>query len=73
MGLFFQVAQVLPMTQPVLEQAVALRQIRRISLGDSTIAGTALVHNLTLVTRNINDFQWIGQFQLLNPFDAEIP
>lgn len=28
--LFFQVAQVLPMTQPVLEQAVALRQIRRI-------------------------------------------
>jgi predicted nucleic acid-binding protein len=69
--LFFQVAQVLPITQSVLEQAVALRQIRKISLGDSIIAGTALVHNLTLVTRNINDFQWIGQLQFLDPFDAE--
>ncbi len=70
---YFQIAQMLPISQPVLEQAVALRQIRRMSLGDSIIAGTSLVHNLTLVTRNTDDFQWIEQIQLLNPFalDAE--
>jgi hypothetical protein len=39
---FFQVAKVLPIAQSVLEQAVALRQIRKTSLGDSIIAGTAL-------------------------------
>lgn len=68
---FFQVAQVLPISQPVLEQAVALRQIRRMSLGDSIIAGTALVHSLTLVTRNTGDFLWIKQIRLLNPFEAD--
>ncbi len=67
----FRIAQVLPISQPILEQAVALRQIRKMSLGDSIIAGTALVHNLMLVTRNTNDFQWIGQIRLLNPFEAD--
>lgn len=67
----FRVAQVLPISQPVLERAVALRQIRKMSLGDSIIAGTALVHNLMLVTWNTDDFQWIEQIRLLNPFEAD--
>lgn len=65
---FFRVALVLPISQAVLDQAVALRQIRKMTLGDAIIAGTALVHNLTLVTRNVEDFQWINQLQLINPF-----
>lgn len=68
---FFRIAPMLPITQPILEKAVALRQIRRMSLGDSMIAATALVHDLTLVTRNTGDFQWIQQIQLLNPFEAD--
>ena len=68
---FFQIAHVLPISQTILEQAVALRQTRRMSLGDSIIAGTALVHDLTLVTRNIDDFQWIEQIRLLNPFSVD--
>ena len=43
------------------------------SLGDALVAGTALVHSLTLVTRNVEDFQWIQGLSLLNPFDAEPP
>ncbi|NEQ35237.1 MAG: type II toxin-antitoxin system VapC family toxin [Okeania sp. SIO3I5] len=57
---FFRASLVLPISQAVLDQAVALRQIRRMTLGDAIIAGTALVHNLTLVTRNVEDFQWIN-------------
>ncbi|MBD1845685.1 type II toxin-antitoxin system VapC family toxin [Cyanobacteria bacterium FACHB-63] len=68
---FFRIASMLPITQPILEQAVALRQVRRMSLGDSIIAATALVHNLTLVTRNTSDFQWIQHIRLLNPFEAD--
>ena len=67
---FFSVSLVIPISQPVLDQAVMLRQIRRMSLGDAIIAGTALMHNLKLVTRNIKDFQWIEGLQLLNSFEV---
>ena len=70
---FFRLAQVLPLSQAVLDQAVVLRQQRKMSLGDALVAGTALVHSLTLVTRNVEDFQWIQGLSLLNPFDEEPP
>jgi predicted nucleic acid-binding protein len=70
---FFQVAQVLPISQDVLDQAVILRQQRRMTLGDAIIAGTALVHGLTLITRNTDDFRWIAQLELLNPFETDEP
>lgn len=66
---FFQVAQVLPISQEVLMRAVVLRQQKRMTLGDAIIAGTALVHELTLITRNVNDFRWISELSLLNPFE----
>ena len=70
MEAFFRLAQVLPLSQAVLDQAVTLRQQRNMSLGDALVAGTALVHGLTLVTRNVEDFQWIQGLSLLNPFDT---
>jgi predicted nucleic acid-binding protein len=68
---FFAAAQVLPITNEVVEQAMRLRQSRRMTLGDALIAGTALVNNLVLVTRNIEDFNWVEGLQLLNPFSSE--
>jgi predicted nucleic acid-binding protein len=47
---FFRLSQVWPLSQAVLDQAVVLRQQRKMSLGDALVAGTALVHGLTLVT-----------------------
>ena len=66
---FFQAARVLPISQAVLDQAVTLRQQRRMTLGDAIIAGTALVHGLTLVTHNTADFTWIGGLSLLDPLE----
>ena len=65
---FFDAAHVLELSQAILDQAVELRQSRKMTLGDALIAGTALVHHLTLVTRNTEDFAWIENLQLLNPF-----
>ena len=73
MEAFFRLARVLPLSQTVLDQAVTLRQQRKMSLGDALVAGTALVHGLTLVTRNVEDFQWIQGLSLLNPFNTEPP
>jgi toxin FitB len=70
---FFRLARVLPRSQVVLDQAVALRQQRKMSLGDALVAGTVLAHGLTLVTRNVEDFQWIQGLPLLNPFDTDSP
>lgn len=64
----FDDLSVLPLDQPVLDRAVALRQQRKIGLGDALIAATALVHHRTLVTRNTADFAWIADLQLLDPF-----
>lgn len=64
---FFNTAEILPISQDVLEKATHLRQQRKMSLGDSIIAATAVVHNLILVTANTKDFEWIPNLELLNP------
>jgi predicted nucleic acid-binding protein len=65
---FFAEARVLPLSQPVLEHAIRIRQVRTTKLGDSLIAGTALLYDLTLVTRNVDDFFGIDGLRILNPF-----
>ena len=51
-------------------EAIRLRQQRKMSLGDSLIAGTALTHGLKLVTCNIADFRWIPALTLIDPLAA---
>lgn len=55
-----------------MDRAVALRCARlhapdRSNECDALIAATALVHGLTVVTRNVNDFQSSG-VAVLNPW-----
>ena len=66
---FFAAATVFPIDQDVLDEAVKLRWQHRISLGDSLVAGTALVHHLSLVTANVTDFACIEGLNLVNPFE----
>ena len=65
----FQEVRVIQIEAAVIEQAIALRQRRRIGLADSVVAATALVHGLALVTRNVDDFRWIDSLNLVNPFE----
>jgi len=65
--MFFKTAQMLQTTPSVLNQAVKLRQLRKMSLGDSLIAATSLSSGRTLVTCNTDDFKWIAELKLLNP------
>jgi predicted nucleic acid-binding protein len=60
---------ILPINDIVINETIALRQKRRIRLGDAIIAATALANNLTLITRNAKDFDSIDGLALVNPFD----
>jgi predicted nucleic acid-binding protein len=63
----FDVLDVLPVTTEVAERAIALRRAHRMSLGDSIIAATALVENISLVTHNVSDFEGIPDLRLEDP------
>lgn len=64
---FFNNADVHLISTEIIKRATSLRQIRKISLADSIVAATALENNLTLVTHNIKDFDWIKGIKLLDP------
>ena len=67
---FFKAANILSISDSVVTEAVKLRQMRRMSLGDAIVAGTALDHRLALATRNIKDFSWIQSLSLINPLES---
>jgi toxin FitB len=68
---FFAAHLILETTLAIADRAVALRQQKKMSLGDATIAATALEHGFQLVTRNTTDFGWIAGLKLWNPFDQQ--
>ena len=65
---------VLPATEAIARRSGALRgQLQALgkprSQADMLIAATAAVHGLTLVTRNLSDFEGCG-ISVLNPFSS---
>ena len=64
---FLDLANQFELTSAVVNQTIELWKIRKIKLPDAIIAATAVEHNLTLVSRNVKDFQNIAGLQLLNP------
>jgi len=62
-------ARILPVDAPVGVVAGELHVPDPRSYRDAFIASTALVHGLTVVTRNTSDFEPTGA-QLLNPFSS---
>ena len=61
---------VIELEQPIKFKTADIRKTYRIKLPDAIIAATAIVYNLTLITRNHTDFKNIYGIKLINPWDA---
>jgi predicted nucleic acid-binding protein len=61
--------QEFPLTTKIAEETIRIRKSHRIKLPDAVIAATAIVHQLTIITRNTSDFSAIVGLNYINPFD----
>ncbi len=55
------------MCDSVVARAVAVRQVRKISLGDALVAATALVFGRELPTHNMKDFADVPELVVSDP------
>jgi toxin FitB len=65
-GVFRRMSRI-PVSEAVLDRAIALRQTKKMSLGDAIVAATALLNGLELHTRNTEDFAHINGLIVVNP------
>jgi predicted nucleic acid-binding protein len=65
---FVGLATVLELSPAIADITIALKKIRKIKTPDAIIAATALSHNLTLISRNVSDFNWIEGLVVVDPF-----
>ncbi|MCO6485969.1 MAG: type II toxin-antitoxin system VapC family toxin [Saprospiraceae bacterium] len=63
---FIEVTNILPLTDAVVQKTIQLRRSQKINLPDAIIAATALSNNLTLITRNLKDFQYLKELICLD-------
>jgi predicted nucleic acid-binding protein len=61
-------ANVYLLDDDIASKTIELKRVRNINLADAVIAATAIVHNLKLATRNIDDFKTIKGLVVENPF-----
>ena len=64
---FIQDVIVLNLTDDVVLTSINIRRSNKTKLPDAIIAATALVHGLTLLTRNTADFKNIPDLLLVDP------
>lgn len=66
-GALLEPFEELPVDRTVAERAGRLRRTGSIRTPDALIAATALVHGLTLVTRNLRDFEGVRGLRVHAP------
>ena len=62
-------ATLLPLSDDVAKETIAMRKQHKIKLPEAVVGATAISYDLTLVTRNLKDFSKVSKIKVLNPHD----
>ncbi len=66
---FINNARVFYVDSDIEQKSIEIKQKCKIATPDTIIGATALLNNLTIVTRNFKDFRKIEGLNLYNPFE----
>jgi predicted nucleic acid-binding protein len=66
---FISECEVFELEKSIKIKTAQIRRAHKVKLPDAIIAATALVYDLILITRNINDFKKIEGLKLVDPFN----
>jgi predicted nucleic acid-binding protein len=69
----FDASEILPVNQAIIDTAISLRQTRKMTLGDSLIAATAMIFKRELYTHNAKDFEGITDLFVIDPLALNDP
>ena len=65
---FINGSAILDINNEIVNKTIAIRKSKKIKLPDAIIAATAIIHNLTLITSDI-DFENISVLQVIDPYN----
>jgi len=65
---FIDDANVLNLSNDVVKASIEIRKNHKTKLPDAIISATAIVYDLTLISRNIKDFNNIDGLKVIDPF-----
>ncbi len=63
---FVSDSRIIELNNSIVEMTIFLRKQHRIKLPDAIIAATALVYDLSIISRNVSDFS-IENLRIINP------
>lgn len=55
----------------IVIETIKLRKLNNIKLPDAIIAASAILYNLTILTRNTKDFNKVAALKILHPHDFQ--
>jgi predicted nucleic acid-binding protein len=64
-----ELANVFPLDEDIANKTIELKKEGNIKLADAVIAATAIIHNLCVATKNVDDFKNIEGLEVINPFE----
>ena len=65
---FVKTATVFDLDEVIVNKTIELRKKHKIKLPDAIIASTAIIHKLTLIAHNVNDFKNIKNLKVQDSF-----
>lgn len=63
-----EASTIIPLTDEIVDETIAIRKIHKVKLPDAIIAATTKTKNLTLITRNETDFDSVSGLTIINPW-----